>query len=128
MFKQATLLAISSMFTTAIVGLGACGNRAKLETCKFVEIEEGEFEVEFGDIDAERGEVEMVCGDEILDVTWEQFRRRLGIDPETYISDLEGFKSLVTCARDERSRREELFCQGPDSGGEFVALRFSYDD
>jgi len=39
-----------------------------METCKFVEIEDAELEVEFGSVDAERGEVEMVCGDKLIDV------------------------------------------------------------
>ena len=123
------LASLATCITMAALGvLGACGDRAKMETCKFVEIEEGEFEVEFGDIDAERGEVEMVCGDKIVDVTWNQFRQRLRIDPEPYLNDLEEFKSLVTCVRDERSRKKEVFCQGPASGGEFADLSFSYDD
>ena len=113
---------------TTLGFLGACGDRAKMETCKFVEIEEGEFEVEFGDVDAERGEVEMVCGDKIVDVTWNQFRQRLRVDPEPYLNNLEEFKNQVTCVSDERSKKKEVFCQGPASGGEFVALNFSYDD
>lgn len=36
--------------------IASCGQQAKMERCKFVKIEAGEFEVEFGDIDAEGGE------------------------------------------------------------------------
>ena len=49
---QLTLIAILGL-------LSACGSQAKLESCKFVEIEEPEFEVEFGDVDVEGGEVEI---------------------------------------------------------------------
>ncbi len=58
-----SILAISTLSL-----LTACGGKSKLESCKFVEIEDPEFEVEFGDVDMEGGEVEMVCGDRIIDV------------------------------------------------------------
>lgn len=128
MVNKLAAIAISSILITTTVSLGACGNRARMETCRLIEIEDAEFEVEFGDIDAERGEVEMVCGDDILDVSWSQFRRRLNVNPGEYANNIAEFEQLVSCVRNERSRREEVFCQGPASGGEFVALNFSYDD
>lgn len=67
--KRLTSLAISGVLVTTLGALAACSNRAKLESCQFVKIEDAELEAEFGDLDAERGEVEMVCGDEIIDVT-----------------------------------------------------------
>ena len=60
--------AIASIFVFSSALIVGCGGQAKMEQCKFVEIEPGEFEVEFGDVDAEGGEVEMVCGDKIVDV------------------------------------------------------------
>ncbi|MDJ0531979.1 MAG: hypothetical protein QNJ70_05690 [Xenococcaceae cyanobacterium MO_207.B15] len=107
---------------------GACGDRAKMETCKFVEIEDPELEIEFGDIDAEGGEVEMVCGDKIVDVPWNQFQRKLGIDPQRYKNNLEAFKKEVNCIKDERSKDKIVFCSRPGFRDEFVSLRFSYDD
>jgi hypothetical protein len=126
MMKRLTSLAISGVLVTTLGAMAACGNRAKLETCQFVEIEDAEFEAEFGDLDAERGEVEMVCGDEIIDVSWSQFRSKLQVDPGQYKGNLEAFKRQVTCMKDER-RNKEVFCNGPRVN-EFVALSFSYDD
>ena len=64
-------LILGGVITITVGGLAACGDRAQLETCNIVEIEDAEFEVDVGDIDVERGEVEMVCGDDIVDVNWE---------------------------------------------------------
>jgi hypothetical protein len=99
-----------------------------MEQCKFVEIEEGEFEVEFGDIDAEAGEVEMVCGDKIVDVPWNQFKRELRLDPESYINNLEAFKREVSCLINESSKEKVVFCSRPNFSDEFVGLKFNYDD
>ena len=123
--KRLTSLTICSILVTT---LGACDNGPKLEACKFVEIEDAEFEVEAGDVDVERGEVEMVCGDKIIDVTWSQFRRQLQIDPGQYKGNLDAFKRQVNCTIDESSRKKEVFCTGPGSPNDFVALSFSYDD
>lgn len=125
-----TIKLIASAFTTALVStiVASCGGQAKMERCKFVEIEVGEFEVEFGDVDVEGGEVEMVCGDKIVDVPWNQFQRRLQIDPQRYINDLEAFKREVNCLFDENSREEIVFCSRPEFNDEFVALKFNYDD
>lgn len=128
MLKKLTSLAISGVLATTMGTTAACGDRAKLETCKIIEIEEAEFEVEFGDVDAEGGEVEMVCGDKIVDVPWRQFRQKLRINPEQYLAKEAQFAQQVTCTRDERSRKKEVFCQGPNSAGEFVVLNFDYDD
>jgi len=121
-------LTLGSVFVITVGLLGACGNNAKVETCKFVEIEDAEFEVEFGDVDAEGGEVEMVCGDKIVDIAWSEFRNKLKIDPGRYKNNLEAFKREVRCMKDDRSNKKEVFCNGPGSTDEFVVLKFSYDD
>lgn len=121
-------ITLGSILAIAVGFLGACGNNAKLETCKFVEIEDAEFEVELGDVDIEGGEVEMVCGDRIIDVAWGEFKNKLKIDPGQYKEDLEAFKRQVRCMKDDSSNKKELFCNGPGSGDEFLALKFSYDD
>ena len=108
--------------------LASCGGQSKMEQCKFVEIEAGEFEVEFGDIDAEGGEVEMVCGDKIVDVPWNQFERKLQIDPQQYANNLEAFKREVSCLINEKSKEKVVFCSRPRLNSEFVTLKFSYDD
>ncbi|NEO97705.1 MAG: hypothetical protein F6K58_03155 [Symploca sp. SIO2E9] len=126
--KRLTFIAISGVFITALVAISACGSRAKMETCKVVEIEDAEFEVEFGDVDVEGGEVEMVCGDKIVDVAWNEFRDQLKIDPGKFKNNLEAFKRQFTCMRDERSNKKEVFCNAPGSSDEFVVLNFSYDD
>ena len=108
--------------------LASCGGQTKMEQCKFVEIEAGELEVEFGDIDAEGGEVEMVCGDKIVDVPWNQFKRKLRVDPQTYANNLEAFKREVSCLINEKSKEKVVFCSRPRLNTEFVGLKFSYDD
>ena len=108
--------------------LVSCTGQAKMEQCKFVEIEAGELEVEFGDIDVEGGEVEMVCGDKIVDVPWNQFKRRLNIDPQKYINNLETFKREVSCLINDRSKEKVVFCSRPGFNDEFISLKFNYDD
>jgi len=108
--------------------LVACGNRTRIETCNLTEIEGAELEADFADFDAERGEVEMACGDELVDVTWSQFQTRLQVDPGQYQNNLEALKRQVTCVKDEHSRNKEVFCNSPGAANEFVALSFSYDD
>ena len=120
--------AIASIFVFSSALIVGCGGQAKMEQCKFVEIEPGEFEVEFGDVDAEGGEVEMVCGDKIVDVPWNQFRRNLRLDPNLYINNLEAFKREVSCLINENSKEQVVFCSRPGSGGDFVSLKFNYDD
>lgn len=125
--KIIKLTAISLIAITTSIVTG-CGGQAKMEGCKFVEIEAGEFEVEFGDIDVEGGEVEMVCGDDIVDVPWNQFQRRLNIDPQQYANNLEAFKREVNCLKNENSNEKVVFCTRPQLNDEFVALSFNYDD
>lgn len=126
--KTIQLTAIASTTITTSTIIASCGGQAKMEQCKFVEIEAGEFEVEFGDIDAEGGEVEMVCGDEIVDVSWNQFQRKLRIDPQQYANNLEAFKREVNCLMNDNSSEEVVFCSRPEFNDEFVALNFNYDD
>lgn len=114
--------------TIASAIIASCGRQAKMEQCKFVEIEPGEFEVEFGDVDAEGGEVEMVCGDKIVDVPWNQFKRRLKMDPAKYVNNLAAFKQEVNCLINERSKEKIIFCSRPRFNNEFVSLKFNYDD
>jgi hypothetical protein len=54
--KRLTSFALGGVLALALGANAACGNRAQLKTCKFVEIEGGEVEVKFGNVDAERGE------------------------------------------------------------------------
>ena len=125
LFKIIAIATSSIFFTNLLV---SCGGQAKMEQCKFVEIEEGEFEVEFGDIDAEGGEVEMVCGDKIVDVPWNEFKRNISIDPQRYITNLESFKREVSCLINENSKEKVVFCSRPSFNDEFVGLKFNYDD
>ena len=126
--KLFKIMAIASSTVLFSNLLASCGGQAKMEQCKFVEIEEGEFEVEFGDIDAEGGEVEMVCGDKIVDVPWNQFKRNLSIDPQRYLNNLEAFKLEVSCLINENSNEQVVFCTRPNFSDEFVSLKFNYDD
>ena len=126
--KLLRIIAIASSSILFISLLAGCGGQAKMEQCKFVEIEEGEFEVEFGDIDAEGGEVEMVCGDKIVDVPWNQFKRELRLDPQRYLNNLEAFKREVSCLINEKSKEKVVFCSRPNFSDEFVGLKFNYDD
>lgn len=123
--KLLSAVAIASTIAATLIG---CGQQAKMERCKFVEIEPGEFEVEFGDVDVEGGEVEMVCGDKIVDVPWNQFRRQLRLDPERYLNNLEAFKREVSCLINENSSQKVIFCSRPRLNDELVALKFEYDD
>ena len=122
------LVPVFSISILASSLLISCGQQAKMERCKFVEIEAAELEIEFGDIDAEGGEVEMVCGDKIVDVPWNQFKRYLRLDPQRYASNLEVFKQEVNCVINERSKEKVVFCSRPSLNDEFVALKFNYDD
>ena len=126
--KSIKILAIASTIILASNLLTSCGGQAKMERCKFVEIEAAEFEVEFGDVDVEGGEVEMVCGDKIVDVPHNQFKRELRIDPQRYINNLEAFKREVSCLINENSKEKVVFCSRSALSDEFVGLRFNYDD
>ena len=124
LFKTIAIAPSIILFSSLLV---SCGGQAKMERCKFVEIEAGEFEVEFGDIDAEGGEVEMVCGDRIVDVPWNQFKK-LRIDPQRYLNNLEAFKREVSCLINESSKEKVVFCTRPNVSDELVSLKFNYDD
>ena len=124
LFKTIAIAPSIILFSSLLV---SCGRQAKMERCKFVEIEAGEFEVEFGDIDAEGGEVEMVCGDRIVDVPWNQFKK-LRIDPQRYLNNLEAFKREVSCLINESSKEKVVFCTRPSVSDELVSLKFNYDD
>ena len=121
------IMIASTIFLSSNLLTGCMGQK-KIERCKFVEIEDAEFEVEFGDVDVEGGEVEMVCGDKIVDVSWNQFKRKLRIDPQKYINNLEAFKGEVNCIINEGTKDRVIFCSRPRLNDEFVALKFNYDD
>lgn len=125
--EKFTSITIGSAFITTLALLTACGSGPQLEACKFVEIEDAEFEVDVGDIDIEGAEVEMVCGDKIIDVAWKEFRNKLRVDPGQYKANLEAFKRQVRCMKDERSNRKTVLCNGP-SNDDFVSLNFTDDD
>ena len=76
--KKIPVIIVILVIATASI-LVACGNRPQIESCRIIEIEDAEVEFDLGDIDIERGEVEMACGDKIVDVTWDQFRSKLRI-------------------------------------------------
>ena len=125
--KKIPIIIVILVIATASM-LVACGNGPQIESCRIIEIEDAEVEFDLGDIDIERGEVEMACGDKIVDVTWGQFRSKLRINPGRYKNNLAGFEREVDCIRDERSRRKEVLCKAPGKKNNFVALKFSYDD
>jgi hypothetical protein len=125
--RIATLVFIGLLIPT-VTGIVACDNHAKLEACQILEIEDAEVEVDVGDIDVERGEVEMACGDKIIDVSWNEFQQQLRINPGQYKQNLQAFRQRVNCMKDERSSNKQVFCRGAGSRSEFVGLNFSYDD
>ena len=110
--------------------LTGCFGRPKLEACKFIEIEDAEFEVDVGDVDIEGGEVEMVCGDDIVDVPWKQFRKKLRLNPKDYITQLASFEQQVKCFRAEGSKKKEVLCQlaSQSNSNKYQKLTFNYDD
>ncbi|MEM9214793.1 MAG: hypothetical protein AAGD25_10645 [Cyanobacteria bacterium P01_F01_bin.150] len=82
------------------------------------------------DVDIEGGEVEMVCGDDIVDVPWKQFRNKLRLNPKNYITRLASFEQQVNCFRAEGSRQKEVLCQLASQGNsrKYQKLTFNYDD
>jgi len=110
----------------SLVILAGCG-QGKLEACRFLEIEEAEADIEIGDIDIERAEVEMVCDGQIVDVTWPEFRRKLGIDPGAFRGDVDALGRVVACGMYERADDDRVWCRTSDSD-EPIALKFSLDD
>ncbi|MEM8675166.1 MAG: hypothetical protein AAGF83_15030 [Cyanobacteria bacterium P01_G01_bin.67] len=123
---QSIAIATTTMMSSYLIV--SCGGQAKMEQCKLVEIELGKLEVEFGDLELEGGKVEMVCGDRIVDVPWNQFRRYLGINPEEYINNLEAFNQEVYCLINESSQEKIVYCSRPDVNNKLVGLNFNYDD
>lgn len=110
--------------------LTACFGRPKLEACKFIEIEKPEFEVDVGDVDIEGGEVEMVCGDDLVDVPWGQFKRKLRLNPKDYLDQFASFEQQVNCFRAEGSNKKEVLCQlaSQSNSNKYQKLKFNYDD
>ena len=104
----------------------SCG-RGKIETCKFIKIESPEVEVKIGDVDAEGGEVEMACGDKVLDVPWGEFRGKLKLDPKAYKTNINAFEQQASCIRDEGSKRKEVLCHRANSN-DILPLTFNVDD
>ena len=123
-------LVLSVILILGSSSLTACFGRPKLDACKFVEIETPEFEVEVGDIDIEGGEVEMVCGDDLIDVPWGQFRKKLRLNPKDYVTQLASFEQQVNCFRPERSNKKEVLCQlaSQSDSRKYKKLTFNYDD
>ena len=70
----------------------------------------------------------MVCNDTILDVPWNQFRRRMSLDPNLYMNNVEGFRKEVSCLRDERLDEQVVACSKLNPPGQSVSLKFTYDD
>ncbi len=108
--------------------LTACGKKQKLEACTFIDIEEPEAEVELGDVDIEGGEVEMACGDKIIDVPWSEFKKHMKLDPEGFVGNVDGFKQEVNCLRDENSDGRQVACNTPSNPSEYITLKFNFDD
>ncbi|MEM8642690.1 MAG: hypothetical protein AAGG51_28310 [Cyanobacteria bacterium P01_G01_bin.54] len=128
MFKTPVSWGLSTLITVTTILASACGSSSGLEACKVVEIEKPEVEIDLKDVDIEKGEVEMVCGDSIVDVTWGEFENKLGVNPEEYLEDLEGFKSSIgECLIDENSNKKELQCKNQGSES-YEPVKFSYDD
>lgn len=127
MLQSIKSIGIFGIAIALIATLTACGEN-KLEACRILEIEDAEFEVDFGDVDVERGEVEMICGGEkVVDVTWGEFKQKLGVDPGRYKQNLAAFEQQVSCFKEERSNRKIVFCRQGNSN-DMVSLNFSYDD
>lgn len=108
--------------------LTACGKKPKLAACTFVAIEKPEADVHVGDIDVEGGEVEMVCGDQIVDVPWSEFKKQLKLDPKKYMNDIHDLSKAATCLWDESSKAKQVSCNTVDQPGKYVALKFNFDD
>ena len=126
MLKSIRSIGIFTLAIALVATLAACGEN-KLEACRILEIEDAEVEVDLGDVDIERGEVEMICGGEaVVDVTWGEFRGKLGIDPGRYKSNTRALEDQVSCFKEDRGNNV-VFCRRGNSN-EMVSLNFSYDD
>jgi hypothetical protein len=111
----------------AIVPLTFSCGRGKIEACKFIKIEKPETEVKVGDVDVEGGEVEMACGDKVVDVPWKEFRNKLKLDPKSYQNNINAFEQQASCVRDEGSKRKEVLCHRANSN-DTLPLVFNLDD
>lgn len=108
--------------------LTACSNKPKLEACTFIDIEKPEAEITIGDVDIEGGEVEMVCGEKILDVPWGEFKKHFDLDPKDYLDNLEDFKEQVNCLRDEHAASRVISCNTTTNPSDYMSLKFTFDD
>jgi hypothetical protein len=81
-----------------------------------------------GDVDVEGGEVEMVCGDEIVDVPWSEFKKQLKLDPKKYLGNVDGLRKEATCLRDENSKAKQVSCNTTANPGKYASLKFNPDD
>ena len=81
-----------------------------------------------GDVDIEGGEVEMVCGDKIIDVPWSEFKKHLKIDPKGFVGNVDGLKEQVSCLRDENADGKQVSCNTAADRNNYVSLKFTFDD
>lgn len=126
MFRQSTTWGLVLLLSGSALTLAACEEKG-LESCTVVDIEGAEAEINLQDTDIERAEVEMVCGDQIIDVTWVEFKRKLNVDPASYEGNVAGFQETFgQCLLDTGSNKKEVQCE--DANGDFQVLSFSFDD
>ncbi|MGC9503546.1 hypothetical protein [Baaleninema sp.] len=112
-FAPLALVVLLAMLTVG------CGRR-QAYGCRVDQIEDAEL------LELERGEVEMTCGNRVVDVSWSQFRRKLNLDPGQYKDDLRSFDQQFNCIY-EPDRNNELLCQR-GRNGKFETLPFTDDD
>ena len=110
---------------SASLALASCDSSAKVNNCKFIDIEDSVGESKAGNI--EGGKVEMLCGDKILDVAWRNFRTRVNIDPKKYKNNLQALEAQVTCFKDEYTKNQEVLCNKPGDHSNIAILNFTYD-
>lgn len=115
-FKAIATLALVVTVSGAIAG---CGRR-RAYTCRVDQIEDAEL------LELERGEVELTCGNRVVDVPWSQFRRQLNLDPGQYKRNVRSFDRQFNCIY-EPGGRKELLCQR-GRNGKFARLPFRDDD
>ena len=115
------------VFSASLV-LASCDSSTKLKNCKFIEIEGPVGEFKSDSIGIEGGEVEMLCGDKILDVAWRHFRTRFQIDPKQYKNNLQALEAQVNCFRDEYTKNQEILCNKPGNHKNLAILNFTYDN
>lgn len=108
--------------------LASCDSSPKVQNCKFLEIEDPVQGLKLNDTGNKGGDIEMRCGDKILDVARLQFSRRFNIDPRKYKNNLQALEAQVTCVRDEHTKNREILCNKPGDTSNMVILNFTYDD